>query len=263
MTDHTTDRAERERRWLKRFGPRRESARTRLLCFHHAGGSATMFRQWPQQLPPWVEVVAVQLPGRADRFLEPPYDRMKPLVDDLIEVVAPLLALPFACYGVSMGARVAWALAHAMRERSTPMPGALFVAASAGPTLDDGNWRWEGRDDGLEGYVREMGGTPPAVLAEPKLLAALLPTLNADLTVLSTHGFQSATPLDVPIRAFAGVGDDDATPDRTRAWSVETSALFDLDVLPCGHFFDAASERLVTEAVGRDLARTPDRPSIP
>jgi surfactin synthase thioesterase subunit len=239
---------------LKRFGPPKDSARTRLLCFHYAGGSATMFRQWPQLLPWSVVPVAVQLPGRADRFIEPPYDRMKPLVDDLIEVIAPLLDRPFACYGVSMGARVAWALAHALRERAMPMPRALYVAASGGPTLDNGDWRWQDREDGLEGYVREMGGTPPAVLAEPKLLAALLPTLHADLTVLSTHGFQAATPLDVRIRAFAGIGDDEATPDRMRAWSVETSAGFDLDILPCGHFFDAASERLVIEAVGRNLA---------
>lgn len=245
---------DRERRWLKRFGPPRDAPRVRLLCFHYAGGSATMFRHWPPLLPRPVELIAVQLPGRADRFLEPAYDRMKPLVDDLIEVIAPLLDRPFACYGVSMGARVGWALAHALRERARPMPQALYVAASGGPTLDNGVWRWEGRADGLEGYVREMGGTPPAVLAEPKLLAALLPTLDADLTVLSTHGFQAATPLDVPIRAFAGVGDDEATPERMRAWGVETATRFDLDVLPCGHFFDAGSERLVIEAVGRELA---------
>jgi surfactin synthase thioesterase subunit len=245
---------ERERRWLKRFGPHTDRVRSRLVCFHYAGGSATMFRRWPQLLPESIELVAVQLPGRADRFLEPAYDRMKPLADDLVEVIVRLLDQPFACYGVSMGARVAWALTHTLRERAMPMPSALYVAASGGPTTDNGVWRWEGRKDGLEGYVREMGGTPPEVLAEPQLLAALLPTLLADLTVLSTHDFHVATPLDLRIRAFAGTNDDEATPDRMRAWSVETSADFALDVLPCGHFFDAASERLVIEAVGRDLA---------
>jgi surfactin synthase thioesterase subunit len=246
--------SERERRWLKRLGPPRESAHTRLYCFHYAGGAASMFRPWGALLPGSVEPVAVQLPGRADRFLEAPYDRMKPLVDDLVEVLAPHLHRPFACYGVSMGARVAWALAHALRERAMPMPTALFVAASGAPTRDNGDWRWEGRADGLEGYVREMGGTPPAVLAEPKLLAALLPTLHADLTVLSTHGFQAATPLAVPMRAFAGADDDEATPDRMAAWGAETAAAFDLDVLACGHFFDPAAERRVIETVARDLA---------
>lgn len=243
-----------DRRWLKRFGRPGGPAATQLLCFHHAGGNAATFRHWATVLPYGIEPVAVQLPGRADRFLDPPYDRMKPLVDDLIDVLAPVLQRPYACYGVSMGARVAWALAHGLRDCGMPLPRALFVAASMGPSRDDGHWRWEGRSDGLEGYVHEMGGTPAAVLAEPTLLAALLPTLRADLTVLSTHGFHPATPLDVPIRAFAGVSDDEATPERTRAWAAETSAGFALDVLGCGHFFDPAAERLVVEAIGRDLA---------
>jgi surfactin synthase thioesterase subunit len=34
-----------------------------------------------------------------------------------------------------------------------------------------------------------------------------LPTLRADLTVLSTDGFHPETPLDVRIRAFAGTDD--------------------------------------------------------
>ncbi|HUZ55215.1 MAG TPA: thioesterase domain-containing protein [Streptosporangiaceae bacterium] len=245
--------SDRERVWLKRFGRPAQSG-IQLLCFPYAGGSAGIFRHWSRMLPQHVEPVAVQLPGRADRFLESPYERMAPLVDDLISVLEPVLRRPFACYGASMGARVAWALAHALRERAMPMPQALYVAASPAPRRDNGSWRWEGRADGLEGYIREMGGTPAEVLAEPELVAALLPTLRADLTVLSTHGFRPAVPLAVPIRAFAGVADDEAAPAQMSGWSDETSARFDLDALGCGHFFDPDTERVVIEAIGRDLA---------
>ncbi|MFD5461529.1 thioesterase II family protein [Kitasatospora sp. NPDC127059] len=246
--------AERERRWLKRFGRSRPAAGVQLLCFPHAGGNAGMFRHWAARLPWYVEPVAVQLPGRADRFRETPYDRMEPLIDDLVDVVEPLLGRPFACYGASMGARVAWALALALRERGLPAPRALFLGASGAPGGDDGSARWEGRSDGLEGYVREMGGTPDAVLAEPSLLAALLPTLRADLTVVSSHRYRSATPLDTPIHGFAGADDDEASPERMQGWSTETTGRFDLDVYPGGHFFDADAEQAVIEAIGRDLA---------
>jgi surfactin synthase thioesterase subunit len=242
-----------ERRWLKRFGRRTQPAELRLLCFHHAGGNAAMYRQWPQRLPRSVEPVAVQLPGRADRFLESPYDRMEPLVDRLIEVVKPLLDLPYACYGVSLGARVAWALTHALRERAMPPPRMLFVAACAAPTLDDGTFDWEDWEDDLEGYLRQLGGTPAEALAEPDLLAALLPTLRADLAVFGNHRFRPATPLDLPIHAFAGTDDHTATPDRMRGWRAETSARFDLDVVSGGHFFDPAGERAVARMIGQDL----------
>ncbi len=245
-----------DRHWFKRFGRRDGSADLRLLCFHHAGGSVAMYRHWSRLLPPSIEPVAVQLPGRADRFGEPAFDRMAPLVDELVEVLKPLLDRPFACYGVSMGSRVAWTLTHALQERSMPMPSQLFLACDIAPVHDAGTWPWEGRADGLEGYMREMGGTPPEVLAEPELVRTLLPTLRADLTVLSTHRFRPDTPLDVRIHAFAGKDDPSAPPDRMTAWQAETTARFDLDVLQSGHFFDRDAERRVIQTIGHDLARS-------
>lgn len=248
-----------DRRWLKRWGRRDEPARVRLFCFHHAGGVAGMFRPWPDLFPPAVEPIAVQLPGRADRFKEAPFTRMEPLVDELIEVLTPLLDQPFACFGASMGARVSWALAHALRERALPGPERIYVSANRAPVVDIDTWPWQNRADGLTGYMREMGGTSAEVLEDDNLLALLLPALEADLTVLSTHLFRPAVPLDVPIRAFAGVDDIDADPDRMAGWGVETRARFDLDPLPCGHFFDAAGERRVIETIARELtAETSD-----
>jgi len=243
-----------DRRWLKRFGPRDSPGEVQLLCLHHAGGSAAAYRRWSQLLPPAIEPIAVQLPGRADRFYELPYTRMTPLVDDLVEVIEPLLGRPYACYGASMGSRVIWTLAHALRDRGLPMPVQLYTACDPAPVYDTGTWLWEGRSDGLEGYLREMGGTPPEVLADRTLLAALLPTLDADLTVLSTSDFAPATPLDVPIRAFVGTEDSQASPRQAAGWRQETSARFDLDVVPGGHFFDADGERQVTRTITRDLA---------
>jgi medium-chain acyl-[acyl-carrier-protein] hydrolase len=242
-----------ERRWLKRFGRREEPAGVRLLCFHHAGGSAAMFRRWPALLPDAVELVAVQLPGRADRFLEPAHNTMPPIVDELVEVIKPLLDQPFALYGVSMGARVAYALAHALQDRAMPLPVALYVASDPPPIHDNGNWPWQNHAGGLEGYVREMGGTPPEVLAQPELLRALLPTLSADLNVLSTLGPRPLTPLAVRIRAFAGTEDVTTTPEQMRGWEAETSLGFCLDLLASGHFFDEDVEGRVIRAIGADL----------
>jgi medium-chain acyl-[acyl-carrier-protein] hydrolase len=247
---------ERSRRWLKRYGRRATRPAVRLLCFHHAGGSAAMYRQWPRLLPPSIEPIAVQLPGRADRFREPAHDRMEPIVDDLIEVIDPLLDEPFACYGISMGARVAWALAHTLRRQGMPTPCVLYVAAHPAPDCDISTWPWEGREDDLVGYLRDLGGTPAAVLAEPELLLALLPALRADLAVLSTHRFGPVTPLDTPIHVFAGADDITTTPEQMSGWRSATSARFDFTLVPSGHFLDAEAERLVAAAISTDLLQT-------
>lgn len=213
-----------------------------------------MYRDWPRWMPQFIEPIAVQLPGRADRFGELPYDSMTALVDKLVEVIKPLLDQPFACYGSSMGARVAWALTHALRDRAMPMPRKLYVASSAAPSLDLAVRGWDEPDDGLVGYMRDLGGTPPQILGDPDLLRGLLPTLRADLTVLGTHAYGPAAPLEVAIRAFAGTDDIEASPERMSAWRDETTARFDIDLVVGGHFFTPDGQRHVIEVIGSDLA---------
>jgi surfactin synthase thioesterase subunit len=241
-------------RWLRR--PHGTSAAdVRLFCLHHAGGAASVYRGWPGLMPPWIEPVAVQLPGRADRIREPAFEAMPPLVDALAAVIEPLLEQPYAFYGLSMGAQVAFALTQALRRRGRPMPALLAVASAAAPGWDGPGIDWSGLTDDPQRFLQEMGGTPPEVVSDPELVAFLLPTLRADLAVLDSVRYVPDTPLDVAIHAFAGADDIAGRPERMSGWREQTRARFDLDVVPGGHFFDPAGERRVIRAIADDLVR--------
>jgi surfactin synthase thioesterase subunit len=249
-------------KWLRYYAPR-EASRIRLFSFHYAGGNAAMFRDWPARLPAEIEPVAIQLPGRDDRHAEPPYEHMEPLVTDLVGVLQPLLDRPFACWGFSMGARVALSLAHALRDGGLPAPVKLFVASSAAPTLRLPVRGWDEPDEGLVGYLRELGRTPALLLGDPELLALFLPTVRADLKVVGTCPMPDRPLLATPIAAFAGADDLEASPARMLAWREETTAGFDLDVVPGGHFLSPEGMRRALEWTARDLLRaggtlTPD-----
>ncbi|WP_431873276.1 thioesterase II family protein [Amycolatopsis sacchari] len=236
-------------RWLKRPPGTGAPPAARVFCFHHAGGSAALFRHWPDLLPRDIEPVAVQLPGRADRLRERPFTEMPPLVDALADVLAPVLDVPFACFGLSMGAKISWALAHGLGERGLPVPRALYLAGAAAPGTPEGRSDWHVPDEQLVAYLRDMDGTPPEVFAHPELLAALLPTLRADLTLVDTFRFEPGRPLEMPIHAFAGLTDVEGGPDRMRGWGACTRGAFTLEALSCGHFLDAAGERRVAEVI--------------
>jgi surfactin synthase thioesterase subunit len=244
--------AESPGRWVKYPGPR-PRAHTRLFAFHYAGGSASIFRAWPGRLPDGIEVIAIQLPGREGRIAEPPYDRMDPLVDQLIAVLQPHLDRPFVYFGCSMGARVSYALAQAQRERGLPLPGALFLAASPGPSLPVRVPGWDEPDEQLVDYLRGLGGTPGAVLDKPELLSLVLPTVRADLTVVATWPYTGPAALPIPIHAFAGADDHYATPDRMAAWRRETEQDFTLSVIDGGHFFIHSALPEVLDLIARDL----------
>lgn len=236
-------------RWLKYPRQAGSPPALRLFCFHHAGGSAALFREWPDLLPSSVEPVAVQLPGRADRLREPPFTDMAALLDVLTDVLEPDLDIPYACYGLSMGAKVCWALAHRLRERALPSPRALFLAGAAAPGLPEGRADWDVPDTELVTYLREMGGTPPELFAHPELLGSLLPALRADLTLVDTFRFDPPAPLEVPVYAFAGTEDVEGGPERMRGWGDQTRAAFRLEPVPGGHFFDVEGERRVVASI--------------
>jgi len=216
-----------------------------------------MFRSWPRMLPPSIDPLAVQLPGRADRSAEDLFYDMNILVDRLVEAVAPLTDQPFALFGASMGARVGWHLAHALRERALPMPRALYVAASTAPSLERQIRGWDGPPEGLVRYMQELGGTPAQLMGNRELLADMVTTLRADLTVLSTHTYQPSVQLDIPITAFAGQADDESPPHRMRPWGKETTGPFVMKLLDSGHFFDSNGTRKMLETISGDLQEQP------
>src|ERR1700694_3898400 len=83
------------------------AVRQRLFCFPYAGAGAAVFREWPEHLPPDVEVCVPCLPGRDARVDEPPLASMGPLVQSLAREMVEWLGLPYALFGHSMGAFVA------------------------------------------------------------------------------------------------------------------------------------------------------------
>src|SRR5690606_30530844 len=123
-------------RWVSRPAPR-DGARLRLFCFPSAGGGASQYRLWAQSLPMDVELCPVLLPGREARMREAPARRLAPLAEALADGLSPLFDIPFAFFGHSMGALLAFELARQLRRRGGPQPAHLFVSGRRAPQLPD------------------------------------------------------------------------------------------------------------------------------
>src|SRR5215468_1525465 len=93
--------------WLVGYG-NSERAGLRLFCFPYAGGGAFIYRDWHRILPASIGVYAAQLPGRGDRLAEAPYLDLPALIEPLTEAIRSHLDKPFAFFGHSMGALIAF-----------------------------------------------------------------------------------------------------------------------------------------------------------
>ncbi|KRV49611.1 S-acyl fatty acid synthase thioesterase [Wenjunlia vitaminophila] len=208
-----------------------------LYCLAHAGGSAIPYTRWNRFLPAGVRVEPLELPGHGARLREPLLEQVEPIVADLLRTVGPRRGAPFALFGHSFGAVLAFELTRRLVRLGTP-PAALLVAGRNGPTQPLAHRPIHNLDD--EAFVAALirfGGMPQALLEQPELLRIYLPVLRVDLRLAETHPRPPGPPFDVPVTAFGGRRDVLADPEGLLTWERETTGEFELALLPGGHFF--------------------------
>lgn len=230
-----------------------DAAQLRLFCFPYAGGGASIYHAWPSQLPSHVELCAIKLPGREARLSEPPFERLTPLVRALATALSPWLTRPFALFGHSLGALVSFELARELRRRGASSPQHLFVSARRAPHMPNPDPMHALPDQALIERIRDMGGTPEAVLSEPELMELFLPIMRADAAVNEVEPFVAEEPLSCPITAYGGLDDARARRDELEAWRAHTRAAFRLEMFPGGHFFLRSAQDLLLRSLSTTL----------
>jgi len=239
--------------WLYRPQPMDRPA-FRLFCLPHSGGSSALFHRWHEALPPAVELLAVQLPGRGIRFRETPYRNISPLLEALLVALRPQLDVPFAFFGHSLGALLAFELAHALRSDDL-QPGVLFISACHAPQLlPTGEMLHSMPREELLVALRRINGTPAEVLVEEELLDLILPTLRADMAVYETYAYLPRAPLPYPIIACGGREDSRVTPPQLEAWREQAAGRFELHLFAGDHFYLNGVRPQLMQIIGRELA---------
>lgn len=209
-----------------------------LLCFPHGGGGASAYRGWQAVLGGEVGVVPAKLPGRESRSREEPLRSITELSDAAID---PLLEFAGSreviLFGHSMGALIAYELAHALADQGRAVQGLIVSGAVAPHRPDPAEQIHQLPDEQFLAQVMALEGTPAAVLAESGLLDMLLPVLRADFEACETYVWRERPPLRIPVHAIGGSLDPRAPIEELERWGELTTGGFDSTVLPGGHFY--------------------------
>lgn len=238
-------------RWIVQT---KEHPRLRLFCLPYAGGGASAFRRWSEQLPYEVEICPVYLPGREHRLREPAFTRLTMLVEALAQGLRPVLDVPFALFGHSMGALISFELTRYLRRNALPMPVQLFVSAHRGPHLPMRRAPAHNLpDDELIDLLRQFGGTPQAVLQHTELMKIVLPVLRADFELCETYSYQPEASLACPISVFGGEQDTQVNVQELQAWQQQTCHNLTLHIFPGDHFFLHSQQALLLQTLSQQL----------
>jgi medium-chain acyl-[acyl-carrier-protein] hydrolase len=239
--------------WLV-WPERKAQPRLRIFCFPYAGGAASAYRAWPGFLPDEIEVVAVQLPGRENRIRDARSTNVTATVRTLAAVLSPYLQLPFAFYGHSMGALLAFEVARQLRTEMERVPVHLFVGARRAPAVPARSAGVHDLPDAefLEA-IRRLGGVPQEILQSQGTMRFFLPLWRDDFALAASYTYRSEPPFACPITAFGGILDDEVPLADLKAWRSETSASFVLHTLPADHFFLRSHTSDLLHLIAREL----------
>jgi surfactin synthase thioesterase subunit len=242
-------------RWVADDGPAESSGAPRqLFCFAHAGGGPAFFRPWRAALAPEIAVRRVLLPGREWRLEESAFRHITELVGPLCTALEPYLDQPYALFGHSMGAVVAFEVARWFSRSSRPSPTCLIVSGRRAPGLASDSRRLsELPDEEFVAEVGRLGGIPPEVFGEPGLLEMVLPALRADFELAETYRPLPGGPLDCPVVAYLGTGDPEVDYAGVLRWREVTTGGFAIRVFRGDHFYLKEGRPDVLEAVRDDL----------
>ncbi|MBW8819532.1 MAG: thioesterase [Streptomyces sp.] len=226
----------------------------RLICFPHAGGSASFFRPLATHLPAF-ETVGVLYPGRQDRRTEPFLEDIGALADEATAALKPWMEdRPVVFLGHSMGSVIAFEVALRLQTGGATPPLGLIASGRRAPSRHrDENVHTRG-DQALIAEIRRLNGTASALFDDDEIVQMILPATRADYKAIETYRYTPGPRLDRPITALLGESDPRVTVDEARDWERHTSGAFELRTFPGGHFYLSDDWPALARAVAESIA---------
>ncbi|MFF8771807.1 thioesterase II family protein [Kitasatospora sp. NPDC015120] len=237
MTAVLTGAATPARSWLRSFDTAAGGG-TRLVALPHAGGSASAFRFLSQALAPDLPVVAVQYPGRQDRFDEPAVTDLHRLADLVVRALEPHLDEPLALFGHSMGASIAFETALRL-ERLGIAPAALIVSSRTAPGIGLGrpDLVHELGDTELLAELQAFGAVGPLITEDRELLRYTLELVRADYRAVESYRPVPGSRVHCPVSVLLGTRDPRVSRAQGAAWQDWSAREIALHLFEGGHFF--------------------------
>ncbi|WP_217602958.1 thioesterase II family protein [Chitinophaga sp. GbtcB8] len=208
-----------------------------IFCFHFAGGSKYSYRQFISLAADNLRFIPIELPGRGARVRETLLTDMEMMADDLLDQIRNRLDVPYAIYGHSMGALLAYMVTVRIIRMGLNKPLHLFVSGCEGPSAARST-------KGISALPREefirkveaMGGFPDDLLRQPEIINFFEPILRSDFQSVETYNYEPTTKLDLPITVM--IGDDEQVKYKEACeWRQETTHDIEIKIFPGKHFF--------------------------
>lgn len=229
---------------------------TALVCAPFAGAGPSFFHPWRALSAGRWRVVPVELPGREGRVLEAPYLNVSEAAGNVVDALVAGLARRerVVLFGHSLGAVLAYELAHLLNAREVPVD-RLVVSGSPGPWTQRERRATGLPEDEFLARVEEFAGFRHEALDHPEMRELILPVLRADCEMHENYVPSTDEVLSVPVCSLRGSSDGLVEAEQAQRWRQATTGEFTYAEFPGDHMYLVDSGREVLDLIGAELAR--------
>lgn len=184
---------------------------------------------------------------------------MSELVDKLFQEMSPWMDQPFAMFGHSMGAAVAFEIAKRCEAKGIDTLKHLFISGRRAPHLPTRRRSFENlSDDEFLTVLQSLNGTPMSIMREEGMLEFFLPSLRADFELIETYVPLPGKLLNCPISAYSGDMDPEVDCSELSAWRHITSGEFSSRMMSGDHFYLQDTIAELTNDIQQKLNQSPN-----
>jgi medium-chain acyl-[acyl-carrier-protein] hydrolase len=224
----------------------------RLFCFHHSGGGASSYYPWVDHLSPNIEIVAVQLPGRENRFTEPLSNNIKDIVSNLCQEFSSFIDKPFFVFGHSLGALISFEFVKSIHQSYSLYPCFMVISAAKAPQLPFRMRTLSKLDDkALKEELRIYNGIDELILSNDELLDLFLPIIRNDFSISENYHYIESKPFPFDIFALSGIDDQTTSQEEILAWDQHTKGKFEHTSFSGKHFYIKEHQRQILEIINQ------------
>lgn len=230
--------------WITEFkGPKAKDANAyRVFSFSCAGGSIVDFRALDVELPTWIRIIGMELPGHMTRITEPFIATVQEAAAAAAAVIESYIRglavrpLGIALLGHSLGTLVAYEACRVLESKADAFlkPSMIFACATDPPHHRGGcparYSKLAAITDPEEFIYKHLESFPDSRLLElykqqPRFAMDFAKILQADVHLLHRYDISAKTPgfsakVNAKIVPFYGLGDDEFAPEDMQEWGL-------------------------------------------
>lgn len=226
----------------------------KMFCFAHAGGSASSYINWIDEIGETIEILPVELNGHGEFFDKKSYNDFSELLEELYGRIIEQIDIKtkYSMFGHSMGAYIVYLLECMIEQNTNLRAEKIFVSGMEAPKF------WIKNivkiscltNEEFINQVISFGGIPEEILKNDELKNVFFPILKNDFRLIESLSNYEINNEEVECDIVTLNGEDDVIEkDEIFAWSEYTSKNFYLKFFHGDHFYIAKNKKEIIQYI--------------